>query len=1194
VKKIAVLTGGFLLLIMTMMMTNAAQAQSGKWATAYYAGWQQGYNNTGRLPAESIDFTAVTHICHFALVPNADGTLNETSNSVTAYNANAIVTAAHAAGKKVLITVGGWNSESGFAGATGSANVSNFIANLVNLMKSRGYDGIDIDWEPISSTYSSQFVSFINQLRAELDKISPRPLLTAASGWAPSMFAQTASKFDQINLMTYDMSGAWPGWVTWHNAPINDGGFRFPSTGNLVPSADGKVNEFIAAGVPASKLGIGIDFYGYVWSGGAGTTTGGATEPRQAWTTAPTVASNVPYYTIMDNYYQSQYYRFDDAAGVSYLSIDNSGSTNDKFISYDDEATIQKKFDYVRSKGIGGAIIWELGGAYRTNQPSGQRDNLLQAVKVALNGGGSSDVTPPTVSITSPLGGISITGIVVVAATASDNVGVAGVQFKVDGANLGAEVTVAPFSVSLNTAILSAGTHTISAVARDAAGNTSTASVTVTVLLGAPDTTPPTVSITSPANNSTVSNTITVSANASDNVGVAGVQFTVDGANVGSEVTSSPYSVSLNTTQYSNASHVLAAVARDAAGNKTTASVNVTVSNTVTPPPNISDMIIFQESLVSPWVNNSWSATVTYGSTEQAYAGSSSIKTALTAAWGAFSVHYGSWGSAGVTSSSYKSVDFMIYTPNTGTNIRVMFENDNGQSFPSVNVGTLTANQWKAVSIPISQLNPNNYAVNRFDIQDISGSVKTFYVDNLQFTGNVPAPLAPALASPANGATSVAINPTLSWNASANAASYRVQVSTSSSFASTVFDKSDVTTTSTAVTGLANSTTYYWRVNAANTGGTSAWSSVSSFTTIPAPDTIKPTVSFGYPVNGATISGTVSISISASDNVAVVGVQLKLDGVNLGAELTAAPYSFNWNTTQVPNGAHTLSVVARDSAGNSNTASLSVNVSNTASSPPTLVVFDDSLRYPWINTSWNATVTLGSTEQKYSGSKSIKVAQGAWGALRLHNGSWSKPVDILPATYPTVSFAIYGGASGISMSVNLASDSKGTFPAIKDISVPANQWKTFSYSMSQLNPNNLVVNSIVLQDISGTAKTFYVDDLQFNGLPQSMAKTTSVKGFEAAPSEFALAQNFPNPFNPSTEIRYALPFSADVKVEVFNTAGQQVSVLVNREQSAGMHSVTFSASSLASGVYFYRLTAKSLEDQQAKPFVMTKRMILMK
>lgn len=101
-----------------------------------------------------------------------------------------------------------------------------------------------------------------------------------------------------------------------------------------------------------------------------------------------------------------------------------------------------------------------------------------------------------------------------------------------------------------------------------------------------PDTTLPAVSLTAPAGGATVSGASTqVTATASDNVGVAGVQFQVDGANVGSEDTAAPYTATWNTTTASNGTHTLSAIARDVAGNRRTASITVTVSNTTTPPP---------------------------------------------------------------------------------------------------------------------------------------------------------------------------------------------------------------------------------------------------------------------------------------------------------------------------------------------------------------------------------------------------------------------------------------------------------------------------------------------------------------------------------------------------------------------------------------------------------------------------------
>jgi hypothetical protein len=75
------------------------------------------------------------------------------------------------------------------------------------------------------------------------------------------------------------------------------------------------------------------------------------------------------------------------------------------------------------------------------------------------------------------------------------------------------------------------------------------------------------------------------------------------------------------------------------------------------------------------------------------------------------------------------------------------------------------------------------------------------------------------------------------------------------------------------------------------------------------------------------------------------------------------------------------------------------------------------------------------------------------------------------------------------------------------------------------------------------------------------------------PKTFALEQNFPNPFNPLTTIRYQIPETAKVNLEIYNTLGQKVATLVNKEQEAGYYDVNFNASRLASGVYVYRITA---------------------
>ncbi len=210
---------------------------------------------------------------------------------------------------------------------------------------------------------------------------------------------------------------------------------------------------------------------------------------------------------------------------------------------------------------------------------------------VKLTTGGSAatcdgppvDATLPTVSVTAPRNGATVSGSVNVTASASDNVGVVGVQFKVDGQNLGTEDTSSPWSRSWDTTGVANGIHKLTAVARDAAGNTKT-SAEVSVTAAGGDATPPAVTLPSPAAGSTQSGPVDVTASASDNVAVAGVQFKLDGQNLGAEDTSSPYSVAWDTTTAANGPHQLTAVARDAAGNTTTStSVSVTVANAPVP-----------------------------------------------------------------------------------------------------------------------------------------------------------------------------------------------------------------------------------------------------------------------------------------------------------------------------------------------------------------------------------------------------------------------------------------------------------------------------------------------------------------------------------------------------------------------------------------------------------------------------------
>ena len=298
---------------------------------------------------------------------------------------------------------------------------------------------------------------------------------------------------------------------------------------------------------------------------------------------------------------------------------------------------------------------------------------LFSAACGTTGSGGNPGTSDLSVSITSPTSGATVSGTITVTAVASDTVAISSVQFQVDGSNIGAAVTSAPYSSSLNTKTLSAGKHSLTAVATDAAKNKAT-SPAVSITVNNSTGNPPTVSITSPASGASVSGTITVTANASSSVGIASVQFEVDGSDIGGADTTAPYSASLNTTTLSNGKHSLTAVATDTSNNKTTsAAVSVTVSNTGATPPTV--------SITSPASGATVSGTITVTATASASAGVESVQ---------FLLDGGDLGSAD-TSSPY-STTWNTTTASDGSHVLAAKVTDKqGKTATSGNVNVVVS-----------------------------------------------------------------------------------------------------------------------------------------------------------------------------------------------------------------------------------------------------------------------------------------------------------------------------------------------------------------------------------------------------------------------------------------------------------------------------------------------------------------------
>jgi hypothetical protein len=194
------------------------------------------------------------------------------------------------------------------------------------------------------------------------------------------------------------------------------------------------------------------------------------------------------------------------------------------------------------------------------------RVNADRAVRAAAAAAPVPDTTPPSVGITSPADGTTVSGPLTVAVAAADNDVVARVDLYVDGALLASDSTPA-YSFYWDTTSLASGPHALTAVAVDGTGNSAT-SATITVSKAPPivtDTTPPSVAITSVIPR----RKLRVIVEASDDVGVASVELYLDGERVGRR-TSAPYSFGLNLQNLTPGVHTFTAKAYDAAGNVAT------------------------------------------------------------------------------------------------------------------------------------------------------------------------------------------------------------------------------------------------------------------------------------------------------------------------------------------------------------------------------------------------------------------------------------------------------------------------------------------------------------------------------------------------------------------------------------------------------------------------------------------------
>ena len=327
-----------ILAVAAFVMPSYSALAAGRTVVGYYYFWDR-----QSFPYSEIEYSKLNCIAYAFVIPNSDGTITtEQGASWNDFLYPQLIATAHNDYVKVVISVGGYNSvaTANFSLLCKSATTrANFARTMKDFCLQNGFDGVDIDWEYPGSGDRANFVAMIQALRDSLNSTGKQLSLSITTpGYVGSGYDINSlyPLLDWVGVMTYDYHGSW----TNNSGPISP---LYP--GDAEGSVSTSISQFLqSTSVPPSKLFMGLAFYGYDFQ------SKGLYQPRTG------SAPSIPFRAAIDSEKAGWTYHWDDVSKTPYLT----DASNTHVIPFDDTVSIRYKCDYLKSKGLGGVIIWEI------------------------------------------------------------------------------------------------------------------------------------------------------------------------------------------------------------------------------------------------------------------------------------------------------------------------------------------------------------------------------------------------------------------------------------------------------------------------------------------------------------------------------------------------------------------------------------------------------------------------------------------------------------------------------------------------------------------------------------------------------------------------------------------------------------------------------------------------------------------